>query len=430
MTGLKALDKLSTFNPDALLVSRHGEIPIHSVLLAVHSSLIREILDTIPDQSELCFIIPDFGLCEIQTLRGLMYGIIKSGQISEIILKTLGFFDLDKARITHLDGVIIIFDGNLEGFHLVEPSVYQQSSSKMSSTEEPAVDTNLAVMASAEVPVEVTNHEVVSDLSVQHIDLGFGTSEGSAQGLTSEVSLEGPPDLNIVTSVEVVTTEEALLTSTHPGNTVETKDVHYVCSICNKQFKGKRYLKNHVILKHSGDPAISAKARKVSQEKSYNRECGVCHQLFNSRNILHHIKSSHPEEDLSEQCEICDKKFANLWTLKRHNEDVHQVRRKYNCVHCDFIAKRKSHLEDHMKLHSDESFSCEKCGYTTARKRELGGHKCREKGFTCDLCGKGSVSQEALWKHIQVSFCNISLINFYTLIFFCILTVIVVLQNV
>ena len=94
--------------------------------------------------------------------------------------------------------------------------------------------------------------------------------------------MEGPPDRNIVTSVKVVTTEAALQISTHPGNTVKTKDVQYVCSICNKQFKGKRYLKDHVILEHSGDPAISAKARKVSQEKSYNRECGVCHQLFNS----------------------------------------------------------------------------------------------------------------------------------------------------
>ena len=46
-------------------------------------------------------------------------------------------------------------------------------------------------------------------------------------------------------------------------------------------------------------------------------------------------------------------------------------------------------------------YDCEKCGFTTPRKREIGKHLCKPKLCSCDICGNKSVSKDALRKHMK-----------------------------
>jgi len=172
------------------------------------------------------------------------------------------------------------------------------------------------------------------------------------------------------------------------------------CQYCFKVFKAKRYLRHHILLKHSNDVAFIAKAKLISKRKSLKHECEICQQLFNSRNITKHIRNDHPEIDLRIPCNYCEKLFKTGQVRKRHEEDVHMKTRSFKCQTCELTFKRRDHLEGHMKIHTSErNHICDKCGYASFRERELLKHMCRLKTHCCDVCGEKSVSRKGLQKH-------------------------------
>ena len=182
----------------------------------------------------------------------------------------------------------------------------------------------------------------------------------------------------------------------HQGN-IESR---FKCEVCSGYFKTKKIQKNHMKLKHSGNPALIKKAKNISKGKSSNRQCILCDELFNSRNLKAHFKSMHPNEPQHEICLICDKTFPNLSHFNRHMRNVHLDDRRFLCTLCDFRAKRKEHLRDHMKTHSAEKeYKCENCDFSTTRTRELKSHKCVTKNFFCEVCGQKSTSKDALGRH-------------------------------
>ena len=85
--------------------------------------------------------------------------------------------------------------------------------------------------------------------------------------------------------------------------------------------------------------------------------------------------------------------------------------RNYECGYCDFKAKSRGQLDEHLKIHSgEEHSSCDNCDYKTDRKRDFREHKCRgPKNFPCESCNKKSISAGALRMYIQVSSCNMDL---------------------
>jgi len=151
------------------------------------------------------------------------------------------------------------------------------------------------------------------------------------------------------------------------------------------------------------DPFSSNKFKEINKAKSFNHKCTICDNVYNSRNIRTHIKKEHPEIELLERCEICDKPFKTEWLLKRHIENVHRNLRNYECSYCDFKAKSRGQLGEHLKIHSgEEHFYCDNCDFKTARKRDFGEHKCKgPKNFPCESCSKKSISAGALRMHIK-----------------------------
>jgi hypothetical protein len=191
--------------------------------------------------------------------------------------------------------------------------------------------------------------------------------------------------------------------TSHPSSSeCGTSNLEITCTICNGKFKEKRYLKTHMRLKHSEDPSVASKAKQVSKEKSYNRLCTICKSYFNSRNIISHLRSMHPDVSLGFSCDLCQSTFANDWLLKRHIGNVHKKDRLYRCEICDFSAKRKEHLEEHMIVHNQVTLICDLCDFKTLR--------------ICDFCDHKSVSKDVLRMHIKVSFCNIRSFNYGLLI--------------
>ena len=176
----------------------------------------------------------------------------------------------------------------------------------------------------------------------------------------------------------------------------------YFCQLCEKMFKKKRYFRAHNLLKHSEDDSFRVKAKENNKKKSQNRKCRTCHQVFNSRNILSHIRTEHPELNLAIACDVCEKQFKSVDHMKRHKQGVHYQSRMFCCQICERTFKRKDHLNSHVETHEPKNIHrCDLCGYTSLRKRDIKKHKCRhkEKEHCCEVCGGKSVSANGFRAH-------------------------------
>lgn len=103
------------------------------------------------------------------------------------------------------------------------------------------------------------------------------------------------------------------------------------CSVCNKNFKSKRGLSNH-----------------VTSHGPHDFKCDICHKDFSNRDGLQqHLKTHDAKKHL---CTHCGKSFSKPYWLRRHEEINHE-----NIT--------------------SATFECETCGKRCSSKRVLVAHK-------------------------------------------------------
>lgn len=95
--------------------------------------------------------------------------------------------------------------------------------------------------------------------------------------------------------------------------------------------------------------------------------------------------------------------------LKRHyvliNNFYSFQERKYQCKECGAMLKRKEHLDQHMRGHSNERpYKCDVCQKAFKRNEHLTRHTVIHSGnkdFPCTLCQKAFSRKDHLNKHLQ-----------------------------
>ncbi|KAK7789349.1 hypothetical protein R5R35_002381 [Gryllus longicercus] len=123
------------------------------------------------------------------------------------------------------------------------------------------------------------------------------------------------------------------LTPTHPEET-------YHCSVCQKSFKRREQLVNHMLL-HSG---------------SRRHPCSVCKMRFTRREHLERHMRVHTGER-PHCCSICQKSFIQSDNLVKHMR-IHSGERPHACFVCDKRFAQRSVLVTHMQTHIRETISC------------------------------------------------------------------------
>ena len=140
----------------------------------------------------------------------------------------------------------------------------------------------------------------------------------------------------------------------------------YECDLCDKKFCQKTSLKYH-IRNHTGDrPFI----------------CDFCGDRFIYRNTLSsHIKHRHTN-DRQFKCSMCEKSFVKLCTLQRH-ERVHLKIKMYTCEYCKKEFSTNWNLKAHMRQHTGATpYTCTMCGLGFAHNVVRKTHEAKCKGVT------------------------------------------------
>jgi len=134
-------------------------------------------------------------------------------------------------------------------------------------------------------------------------------------------------------------------------------------------------------------------------------------------------------------CEICDKEFANKYSLKKHEKSVHDVKQypcevcgkqfhkhhllkthmlehsgdltPHKCSQCEMCFQSPSHLKRHQRNH--RSFECRKCEISFEHHADLAQHQAAEhteprsvRLVGCDQCDKQFKCSSILARHKAV----------------------------
>ncbi|KAH8858345.1 Zinc finger protein 182 [Schistosoma japonicum] len=135
------------------------------------------------------------------------------------------------------------------------------------------------------------------------------------------------------------------------------KGEKFACDHCEKKFKTKSYLSEHVKVIHEG----------------LGFQCHYCNKVFTQRHtLIIHEECVHKGIKIS--CNHCNKKFASRWYLKEHITIVHEG----NLLKCELCGRSfNSHcaLRYHSNIvHKDHKFQCPHCPKTFRLKKYLEGH--------------------------------------------------------
>ena len=161
----------------------------------------------------------------------------------------------------------------------------------------------------------------------------------------------------------------------------------FKCSICNKGFFARGHLNDHIII-HTGQKPFS---------------CEVCGKAFNNKSSMRRHQTLHTGGKLL-QCKMCDEQLSSSYLLKKHVAEVHNIQsKKYECPVCHKLLLTKSHLNSHVRVHSnDKSHECSQCGKHFVALNSLRRHEkihAGTKPYQCDSCDMSFYLPSDLKKH-------------------------------
>ncbi|XP_063545387.1 zinc finger protein 93-like [Cydia strobilella] len=160
----------------------------------------------------------------------------------------------------------------------------------------------------------------------------------------------------------------------------------HICEFCNKEYKYRAGLTNH-IRTHTG-------------AKPYS--CNICPKTFSDCAVLVRHRRMHAGLK-PHVCDICGKKYSEKYLLKNHKL-VHTGEMQYFCKFCPKQFVNSSNYRRHEKIHMLK-YECDMCGKRFDNKDKLVSHivnHMKPKPFVCKFCKKGFSLSGHLNRHLVI----------------------------
>nr|CAI5867010.1 unnamed protein product [Callosobruchus analis] len=225
------------------------------------------------------------------------------------------------------------------------------------------------------------------------------------------------------------------------GNHISNRCIH-----CNKTFKTKQKLDDHIIKKHPDFIAfVTSKVHECTEctykttDNSHLKQhmakhpdvagnhipnrcihCNKCNKAFTTKKRLDdHIIKKHPDFISSvsskvHECTECTYKTTDNSNLKQHmlkHPDIAGNHITNRCIHCNKTFTTKKRLDDHiMKKHPDfiasvtsKVHQCTECTYKTTNNSHLRRHMVKHPDIAASVSGKVHECTECTYKTVCIS---------------------------
>ncbi|XP_017057648.1 zinc finger protein 570 [Drosophila ficusphila] len=165
-----------------------------------------------------------------------------------------------------------------------------------------------------------------------------------------------------------------------------TPELKYHCDRCNAGFALEKSLMIH---------------RRQKGCINRNFKCDECEKVFVSPDHLAEHQATHGAHNCPECSMQCDSKEQ----LSKHMVQGHKRNLRNQCNVCQKVFTMLSTLRDHMRIHTGEKpFVCNICGKSFTQNANLRQHKLRHsetKSFKCELCPHSFVTKAELASHAR-----------------------------
>ncbi|XP_053686872.1 transcription factor grauzone-like [Sabethes cyaneus] len=197
----------------------------------------------------------------------------------------------------------------------------------------------------------------------------------------------------------------------------------FQCEVCQKNFKTKDYMRNHMANSHAIGKVRQykcvhcklsfAKQQKLDAHLQTHEKvpCPHCKKLLKGAFSLKvHITNLHSDKDRRMICDTCGREFLSKIFFERHIQEHMGIDpvKKFQCQICLSWLKGERGLQEHMQhshYEKSQTFFCDICNRKVANYRALQKHKRRvhaERKFACEFCDRKFNQPIALKEHRAV----------------------------
>ncbi|EDV92830.1 zinc finger protein 606 [Drosophila grimshawi] len=171
-----------------------------------------------------------------------------------------------------------------------------------------------------------------------------------------------------------------------PATEMEELKANFHCDRCNAGFALEKSLIIH---------------RRQNGCTHRNFKCNECKRVFVSMDHLTEHQATHG----TFMCQECGLRCESMEQLGRHMVQTHKRNLRNQCNICQKVFTMLSTLRDHMRIHTGEKpFVCNVCGKGFTQNANLRQHKMRHsdiKRFKCELCSNSFVTKAELTSHAR-----------------------------
>ena len=395
-----------------------GRVPVHTLLLALHSPLLAEVLEELEEQA-ISLPLP---LHTITRLVSIMYG--ERGRVDREVEEAaswlainmnglkVGKEEVDAVKMEELSG-----QSSDEGGWDFKGGV---AWSKKRASPQTDFQENIVPAQKAEVspnPKLEVNYEEFDD----NFDMVEDNYDDDDYVPNNESSVDEAPKKKKRGRPRKVPNDDD-----SDDDTMSRKKIikTFKCDHCDKMFSTVSIKKGHMFRKHNIDIVCDQCGDTFVDGKSYRKHmsrkdhlavlpdpqeyiCTVCGDKRTSKTALNsHIESAHGE---GVSCHYCGKHFTNKAACKAHVSKKHEDGDKFQCTKCEYKTDTKGSLDRHFIRNHTEQMNqpCPHCGEIFKElKRHLDRTLCGQEGVErtmvpCPQCPKTFTNAGRMRVHIK-----------------------------